>query len=103
MLILRRKEGQWIEITHRSGDKIRIRVCNIRARYPGQLDMVLDDPDHHFVIQRAERGCRGREPLSGSGDISHAIPSVAGGPIEAGSGVNPALGIAGIHGGAMSA
>jgi hypothetical protein len=55
MLILRRKEGQWVEITHKSGDTIRIRVYNIRARYPGQLDLAFDDDAHNFVIQRPER------------------------------------------------
>lgn len=55
MLILRRKEGQWLDITHRSGDVIRIRVCNIRSRYPGQLDLVLDDAARNFLVHRPER------------------------------------------------
>lgn len=59
MLILRRKEGQWVEITHRSGDTIRIRVYNIRARYPGQLDLAFDDSERNFAIQRPERGSYG--------------------------------------------
>ncbi len=58
MLILRRKEGQWVEITHRSGDVIRVRVCNVRSRYPGQVDLALDDAAHNFVIQRPERTAR---------------------------------------------
>jgi hypothetical protein len=58
MLILRRKEGQWVEVTHRSGETIRIRVCNIRSRYPGQLDLAFDDPDRNFVIQRPERAAK---------------------------------------------
>ena len=58
MLILRRKEGQWVEITHKSGDTIRIRVYNIRARYPGQLELAFDDDAHHFAIQRPERNGR---------------------------------------------
>lgn len=58
MLILRRKEGQWVEITHRSGDTIRVRVCNIRARYPGQLDLAFDDDARNFLIQRPERAAR---------------------------------------------
>ena len=58
MLILRRKEGQWVEITHKSGDTIRIRVCNIRARFPGQLDLAFDDDDRHFSVQRPERANR---------------------------------------------
>lgn len=55
MLILRRKEGQWVEVTHKSGDVIRIRVCNIRSRYPGQLDLAFDDTDRNFAIERPER------------------------------------------------
>jgi Global regulator protein family len=58
MLILRRKEGQWIDITHRSGDVIRVRVCNVRARYPGQVDLALDDDARNFVIQRPERAAK---------------------------------------------
>jgi len=58
MLILRRKEGQWVEVTHHSGDTLRIRVYNIRARYPGQLDMAFDDDARRFEIQRPERGGR---------------------------------------------
>ncbi len=56
MLILRRKEGQWVEIKHKSGDVIRVRVYNIRARYPGQLDLAFDDDARNFTIQRPERG-----------------------------------------------
>ena len=58
MLILRRKEGQWIEIKHKSGDVVRIRVYNIRTRYPGQLDLAFDDVARNFAIQRPERGPR---------------------------------------------
>ncbi len=55
MLVLRRKEGQWVEITHKSGDVIRVRVYNIRTRFPGQLDLAFDDDAHNFDIQRPER------------------------------------------------
>jgi hypothetical protein len=58
MLILRRKEGQWVEITHRSGDTIRVRVANIRSRFRGQLDLVFDDDERNFQVQRPERGSR---------------------------------------------
>ncbi len=63
MLVLRRKEGQWVEITHKSGDTIRVRVYNIRTRPPGQLDLAFDDDDHNFLIQRPERG-QGAEVLA---------------------------------------
>lgn len=55
MLILRRKEGQWVEIQHKSGDIIRVRVYNIRTRYPGQLDLAFEDDARNFTIQRPER------------------------------------------------
>ena len=64
MLILRRKEGQWLEMTHvASGDTIRLRTCNIRARYPGQIDLVFDDTAHNFQIQRPERAARAPEAV----------------------------------------
>ena len=55
MLILRRKEGQWVEIRHKSGDTIRVKVYNIRSRFPGQLDLAFDDDPHNFSVQRPER------------------------------------------------
>lgn len=63
MLVLKRKEGQWIEIVHRSGDRIRIRVYNIRSRFPGQLDLAFEDKERNFTIRRPERP---RPPTSGS-------------------------------------
>ena len=65
MLVLRRKEGQWVEITHRTGDRIRVRVYNIRGRFSGQLDMAFADPDHQFVIERCERSRRARSGKRG--------------------------------------
>ena len=70
MLVLRRKEGQWVEITHKSGDTIRVRVYNIRTRFPGQLDLAFDDDAHNFLIQRPER--------------SPAAPSPTRSPLKAG-------------------
>ena len=58
MLVLRRKEGQWVEVTHRSGDVLRIRVCNIRARYPGQADLAFDDTPRNFIVERPDRAVR---------------------------------------------
>lgn len=68
MLILRRKEGQWVEVTHRSGDTIRIRVYNIRTRYPGQLDLAFDDDAHNFAVQRPERSPQIHAPAGATGD-----------------------------------
>lgn len=51
MLILRRKEGQWLDVEHAaSGDKLRICVKNIRE--PGQLDLMFEDDQRNFEINR---------------------------------------------------
>lgn len=55
MLVLKRKEGQWVEITHKSGDKLRVRVFRIREGFPSQLDLAFDDDERNFEIQRPER------------------------------------------------
>jgi hypothetical protein len=72
MLVLRRHEGQWVELTHRSGDQIWIRVYNLRRGYPGQLDMAFDDPDSCFNVQRGERPRRLKTPASGHPLMSSA-------------------------------
>ncbi len=58
MLVLKRKEGQWVDIIHTSGDTLRIRVYHIREGYPSQLDLAFDDEDRNFEIQRPERKTR---------------------------------------------
>jgi hypothetical protein len=73
MLILRRREGQWVEITHRSGETVRVRVCNIRSRFPGQLDLAFDDPAHNFSIQRPER-----QGVRSAAATAEPTPAVAG-------------------------
>jgi hypothetical protein len=55
MLVLKRKEGQWVEVTHKSGDILRIRVCLIEPGNPGHLNLVFDDQDRNFEIERPER------------------------------------------------
>jgi hypothetical protein len=56
MLVLKRKEGQVVEIVHvASGDTIRVRTYNIKPQYPGQLDLAFDDPSYKFAIERSER------------------------------------------------
>lgn len=62
MLVLKRKEGQWIEVIHRSGDVMRVRVYNIRVNSTGQADLAFDDPVRNFEIRRPERIIR--EPFS---------------------------------------
>lgn len=58
MLVLRRKEGQWVEITHKAtGQVLRIGVARVRGynQATGTLDLLCDDAAHNFDIQRAER------------------------------------------------
>ncbi len=56
MLVLKRKEGQWVEITHtQSGDTLRIRVYDICGDFPGRANLAFDDPNRFFEIQRPER------------------------------------------------
>ncbi len=66
MLVLKRREGQWIEIVHRSGDRLRVRVYNIRSRFPGRLDLAFDDAAGCFAVLRPESspapGPRGDQP-----------------------------------------
>ncbi len=59
MLVLRRKEGQWVEITHKSGDVVRFRVYDINEAGQGRVNLAFDDPDRHFTIQRPERLLQG--------------------------------------------
>jgi hypothetical protein len=55
MLVLKRKEGQWVEVTHSSGDLLRIRVCQIEPGQPGRLNLAFDDDARNFAIERPER------------------------------------------------
>lgn len=55
MLVLKRKEGQWVEVTHRSGEILRIRVCKIEPGQPGHLNLAFDDDARNFEIERPER------------------------------------------------
>jgi hypothetical protein len=55
MLVLRRKEGQWIKITHEaSGETLWIKaaeVCPERKR----IHLLFDDQARNFDVQRPER------------------------------------------------
>lgn len=59
MLVLKRREGQWVNIVHTSGDVIRIRLYEIKENDKLQLGpsvcLAFDDPDRNFDIQRPER------------------------------------------------
>jgi hypothetical protein len=59
MLVLKRKEGQWIEVTHKSGDVLRFRVYDIARSDPGRVNLAFDDQARNFEIQRPERFLKG--------------------------------------------
>jgi len=52
MLVLKRWDGQWVEITHHSGDVLRIRIYNVER---GQASLAFDDDARNFEIKRPER------------------------------------------------
>jgi sRNA-binding carbon storage regulator CsrA len=56
MLVLKRHEGEWVEITHTaSGDVLRVRVY--RTEF-GQAHLAFDDSPRNFRIERPERATR---------------------------------------------
>ena len=58
MLVLKRKEGQWVEIIHHSGDMIRVRVYDIQLGNPYgpcRANLAFDDSARNFEIRRPER------------------------------------------------
>lgn len=67
MLVLKRKDGEWLDIIHRSGDILRIRVYGIKGQHPGRVNLAFNDPDHHFDIQRPERSVRLAPPPEDAG------------------------------------
>jgi RNA polymerase sigma factor (sigma-70 family) len=73
VLVLKRKEGQWLEITHRSGDRMRIRVGRIEAGHPGSLNLVFDGDPGDFAIERDERRKRPASPRSEITDRHYEI------------------------------
>lgn len=59
MLVLRRSNGQYIEIRHRSGDMLRVTIYDIHAEGgPPSCRMAFDGPREEFDIQRPERAKR---------------------------------------------
>lgn len=65
MLVLKRKEGQWLDFKM-AAEKypdltdllMRLRVQNIRFNPrtgKGEVDLVIDDNTRHFDVQRPER------------------------------------------------
>ncbi len=66
MLVLKRNEGQWIEVRHRSGDLLRIKVTRIRQEGSrGVLNLAFEDQPRHFEIRREENPKREIVPLAG--------------------------------------
>lgn len=58
MLVLRRKDGDWVIVTHRSGDVLRIRVYDCTGtpgRTGGGAHLAFDDPPRNFAVERPGR------------------------------------------------
>lgn len=62
MLVLRRTEGQWVEVKHKSGDTLRFRVYDLCGEKPGRVHLAFEDVERNFEIQRPERRCRPEGP-----------------------------------------
>ncbi|QDV38344.1 hypothetical protein [Tautonia plasticadhaerens] len=94
MLVLKRKEGQWIEIIHRSGDVIRLRVYDIQAvaGSASRANLAFDDSARNFEIRRPERRVTTPRPAA-AGDLAPPAPIVAEAVVEVEpeSGAVPAL------------
>jgi hypothetical protein len=62
MLVLSRRVGQWVELTHKSGDVIRIKLDRVQkdhqAGESGQAWLVFDDAEKNFGIERPGRVAR---------------------------------------------
>jgi hypothetical protein len=71
MLVLRRKSGQWVDVLHRSGDLLRIRVYDISGEFPGRANLAFEDPARNFEINRPDRA-----PLreSGRDELDLVVP-----------------------------
>ncbi len=70
MLVLKRSDGQWVEVVHRSGDVLRIRAYDLRpgpAGRPGRLHLAFDDPPRHFTILRPERATAAADAAAAEG------------------------------------
>jgi hypothetical protein len=66
MLVLKRKEGEWVDITHKSGDVLRVRVCQIQPGRPSSLNLAFDDNPRNFAIERPERKLRPETTTGGA-------------------------------------
>jgi hypothetical protein len=57
MLVLRRRDGDWVEIVHKSGDVLRVRVYDL-VRVAGCAHLAFDDAPRNFTVLRPERARR---------------------------------------------
>jgi hypothetical protein len=77
MLVLKRREGQWVDITHpASGDVFRLRIYGITAGEPGRVNIAFDDPDRNFEIRRPERHAPVADPTPPpleAGTLGHPV------------------------------
>lgn len=67
MLVLKRTEGQWLDVIHvASGDVVRIRTCDIGADGRPRVNLVVDDAARNFAVERPERATprRGAETMA---------------------------------------
>jgi hypothetical protein len=56
MLVLYRKEGQWTEIIHKSGDVIRFKIGEPSENdRNGRRRVIFDDQERNFDVARPER------------------------------------------------
>jgi hypothetical protein len=75
MLVLKRKEGQWVDIIHRSGDVIRLRVYDIQSSSgtPSRANLAFDDSARNFEIRRPERKTIAPRPTPTVDDDANAL------------------------------
>ena len=74
MLVLRRKDGQWVEVTHKSGDVLRVRVYGLNGEPGGRVNLAFDDEERNFSIQRPERAAESA-PRGPHFDLSVGTPT----------------------------
>lgn len=71
MLVLRRKPGQWIDITHaKTGELLRIRV-DFGPDRPNQVSLSFDDSVRNFDIQRPDR--EREQDHRGTRNVTHRV------------------------------
>jgi hypothetical protein len=50
MLVLSRRNGEWIELVHRSGDVLRFRVYDLAP--DAAIKLAFEDPARNFEVHR---------------------------------------------------